>query len=103
MLSPFFQNVSFFSQVIVVCLSYYLDLQHVSCGLNTFYLAFVDKRVRVLVLHNWNQLPETLKAKYFLATFKGLVSDWFGTKCKCKILLILLIIDCYWVVGQSQV
>ena len=35
-------------------------------------MAFVDKSVRVLVLHNWNQLPETLKAKYFFATFKHL-------------------------------
>ena len=36
-----------------------------------YHLTFGDNSVRVLSLPTWNQLPETLKAKWFSKHFEG--------------------------------
>ena len=58
-------------------------VKHVSWGFNTHHLTPGNKRV--LGLHIWNQLPETLKAASPFKPFKWLLNNWFGPKCKLKV------------------
>ena len=60
-------------------LNFLMSFQHL------YHLIFGDKSVRALDFHIWNQLPDTLEAKWPFQTFKRLLSDWFGPKYKCKV------------------
>ena len=64
-------------------LSWYLHLKYVSWRFNIYNLSFGDKSVRIY-LRIWNQLPETLKTKWFFQIFKRSVSDWFEFKFNFK-------------------
>ena len=49
------------------------------------YLIFGDKSVRLLDFHIWNELPDTLEAKWSFQAFKRPLSGWFGFKYKWKV------------------
>ena len=74
----------FFSQLMVVCLKWYLHFKLASWGSNIYQLKFEDKSVKILSFHIWNQFHKTLKSKSSWQTFKISLSDWFRPKCKCK-------------------
>ena len=44
---------TFFSQPMVICVSWYLNVKHVLWCFNIYHLTFADKTVRVLGLYNW--------------------------------------------------
>ena len=83
----------------VICLRYLLP-KHVPWGFTICHLTCWDKRLGVLGLHFWNQLPESLKYRLSFQTFKKLLSDWFGSQCKCKVSSYLdnWYFECYYVV-----
>ena len=91
----FSQNADFiggniFYLVVVISFSWYLHLKLFHKVL-TYHLVFGDESLKVLVLHIWNQLPKTLKDKFYFQTFQK-VTKWlvwlFGK----------LILECYYVV-----
>ena len=47
--------------------------------------------LRVLCLHIWNQVYKTLTT---FQVFKSSLSDWFGSKCKCKTSSYLILLHC---------
>ena len=52
-----------------------MSFQHI------YHLTFGDKSGD---FHIWNQLPNTLEAKWSFQTFKRPLSDWFGPTYECK-------------------
>ena len=50
--------------------------------------------LRVLCLHIQNQVYKTLTAELTFQVFKRSLSDWFGSKCKCKISSYLILLHC---------
>ena len=89
----FSQNVLFigrniFSQVMVICLSWYLHLKYVSWSFNIYKLTYGGKSVRVLSLSIWNHLFEVLKAWSSFKTFKRSLNNWFGSRFGSKFAVI---------------
>ena len=50
-----------------------------------FWLSVLGKICILNFSHIWNQLPDTLEAKWYFQTFKRPPSDWFGPKHRGKV------------------